>query len=127
MYNPNNDGQNATPAENLISLEDVDFSSKSKMINSPRSLEACNRVGIQPSELYQISQEDFKKKYPDLIGMSDKLIQYRYEAEEKFRKETVNQVIEERKKIIEEKEKGEAKTSKEANEAEYTQQSVYPL
>ena len=40
MYNPNNDGQNATPAENLISLEDVDFSSKSKMINSPRSLEA---------------------------------------------------------------------------------------
>ena len=89
------------------------------MINSPRSLEACHRIGVQPSELYQLSEEQFKKKYPDLLSLSQKLIQYRYDAEEKFRKETVEQAKQERKKIIEEKnkEKDDSKTNKDASES----------
>ena len=97
----NNDGQNAGAednSKNLISLDDVDFTSKSQMINSPRSIEACKRMGVQPQELYQLSEEEYKNKYPEVIGLSQKLFQYRYDAEEKFRKETIEQVKQERKK-----------------------------
>ena len=62
------------------------------MINSPRSLEACNLLGVQPSELYQITLEQFKKKYPDAIGLSPEILQYRYDEEEKFRQKTIEEV-----------------------------------
>ena len=77
------------------------------MINSPRSLEACKRVGVEPSELYQLTQEQFRQKYPELISANEKVFQYRYEAEEKFRMDTIKQVMEERYQIIEEKKEKE--------------------
>ena len=88
------------------------------MINSPRSLEACERIGIKPSELYQLSHEDFKNKYPDVISVSEKIYQYRYDAEEKLRLDTVKQVKEERLKIIEEKEKEKEESKSKDNENE---------
>ena len=74
------------------------------MINSPRSLEACKRVGVEPSELYQLTEEQFRQKYPEVISLNEKVFQYRYEAEEKIRKETIAKVMKEKEKIKEEKE-----------------------
>ena len=48
----NNETEEKKPKK-LISIENVDLSNKSQIINSPRSLEACLRVGIEPSELYK--------------------------------------------------------------------------
>ena len=39
-------------------MENADFTNKSNMINSPRSLKACKELGVIPNELYQISLED---------------------------------------------------------------------
>ena len=104
-----NDEENEeTPEDNskkVISLDNADFSNKSQIINSPRSLEACLRVGVDPSELYKLNMDEFKKKYPDVKKLSQELLKYRYEAEEKFREETVKQVVAERNKIIEEENK----------------------
>ena len=41
------------------------------MINSPRSLRACEQLGVDPSELYQLTPEKFKEKYPELINAND--------------------------------------------------------
>ena len=87
------------------------------MINSPRSLEACNRVGVEPSELYQLTLDQYKKKYPEVVGLSEKILKYRYEAEEKYRNDTIEQVKSMRNKIIQEKEKEEGKTSRDVNES----------
>ena len=83
------------------------------MINSPRSLRACEQLGVDPLELYQLTTEKFKEKYPELINANEKLFQIRYEAEEKFREETIKQVKEGRKKIIAEESKKKEETSKE--------------
>ena len=91
--------------KNLISLENCDFSNTSNILNSPRSLQACLQLGIEISELYQLTMDEFKKKYPEVKNLSDDLIQLRYDAEEKFRNDTIKQAKEERNKIIEENEK----------------------
>ena len=93
--------------KNLVSLDNCDFSNPSNRLSSPRSLEACYRLGIEPSELYQISLEDFKLIYPDIRSLPKDLQEMRYEAAEKFRNDSIDQVKEERGKIIEEMEKRE--------------------
>ena len=92
-YNDQDNGE--TPEENtkkLISLENADFSNRSQLLNSPRSIEACLLIGIEPSELYKLSMDDFKKKYPEVKRLSQDLLKYRYEAEEKFRNDTIEEV-----------------------------------
>ena len=96
----------------------MDFTNKSQTINSPRSIEACNLAGVEPSELFQLSLEEYKKKFPEVIGLSEKLLKYRYDAEEKFRNETVEQVKQMRKKIIEAQEKKKEKEEKTAKDNE---------
>ena len=72
------------------------------MINSPRSLQACFKLGIDTSELYQITMDEFKELNPDVRHLPQDMIQFRYDAEEKYRNDSIEQVKEERKKIIEE-------------------------
>ena len=106
--------------KNLISLDNCDFSNPSNRLSSPRSLEACYRLGIQPSELYQISLEDFKLMYPDVRSLPKDLQDMRYEANEKFRNDSIDQVKEERSKIIEEMEKKEKDKQEQKNNANNT-------
>ena len=87
------------------------------MINSPRSLQACEQLGVEPLELYQLTLDKFKEKYPELINSNEKLIQIRYDAEEKFREETIKQVKEVRTKIIEDSEKKKEETTKDMNKS----------
>ena len=79
------------------------------MINSPRSLEACNLVGVEPSELYKLTLDQYKSKHPEVIGLTEKILQYRYDAEEKFRNDTIEQVKKMRQNIIQTKEKQKEK------------------
>ena len=122
MENEEQKENNETPQEsdskNLISLDNCDFSNKSNSLNSPRSLKACQRLGIELSELYQLNMDDFKKKYPEVRYLKDDLIKMRYEAEEKFRNETIKQVKEERKKIIEEENNNKNDEKEETNNNE---------
>ena len=118
MENEKQKENNETPEQgtkNLISLDNCDFSNKSNRINSPRSLKACLSLGIELSELYKISMDEFKNKYPEVKKLNEDLLKLRYDAEEKFRAETVKQAQEGRKKIIEEE---EAKKNNKKNENE---------
>ena len=94
------------PQNNLISLDNCDFSNKSNIINSPRSIKACLCLGIELTELYKLNMDEFKKKYPEVKKLDEELLKLRYDAEEKFRESTVEQAKKERQKIIEEEEKG---------------------
>lgn len=47
----------------FISLEDFDpRASTSQMINSPRSIEACQLLGVDPSDLFVLSDKELNKK-----------------------------------------------------------------
>ena len=69
------------------------------MINSPRSLKACRELGIIPIELYQISIEEYKKQNPSSFTLDQKMLQFRYEGYEKFRKDTIN-LVKKRREIL---------------------------
>ena len=62
-------------------------------------------MGIDPSELYQLTFEEFKLLNPDVRHITQDLAKFRYDSEEKYRNESINQVKEERQKIIEEEQK----------------------
>lgn len=50
----------------IISLENFDEYGRSKpILNSPRSLEACKRQGIEPEELIKKTVEQIKHIYKD--------------------------------------------------------------
>ena len=118
----NDEESKEEPGENekkkkLISVDNANFSKKNQLLNSPRSLEACLHLGVDPTELYQLNMNEFKKKYPEVKGLDKDLLKFRYESEENFRKETINQVKEERKVIIEsENKKKEEESKKKENE-----------
>ena len=49
--------------------------------------------------------DEFKLVNPDVRHLPNDMVKFRYEAEEKYRTDSINQVKEERAKIIEEEEK----------------------
>ena len=99
-------------------MENANFTNKKCLINSPRSLQACFKLGIDPSELYQISMDEYKLLNPDVRHLPQDMIQFRYDAEEKYRNDSINQVKEERTKIINEKaEETERKNDENKDEA----------
>ena len=85
---------------NLISVINADFNDKSNMINSPRTIKACQELSIIPSELYKISLEEYKSTYKLPITMDQKILKLRYDGYEKFRKESISLVVKRREIII---------------------------
>ena len=85
-----------------ISILNADFTDKNTIINSPRSIEACLRLGIQTSELIQQNLEEFKISHPDVRSLEPNMLKYRYNAAEKFRIQSINLIKKEREKIIDE-------------------------
>lgn len=63
---------------------------------SPKSIEACFRLGIDPLELAFRPASAFNK-----AGESDELKQLRFEHHEQLRQERIKSLIEERKKLLE--------------------------
>ena len=87
---------------NLISILNADFTDKNTVINSPRTIQACLRLGIETSELIQQNLEEFKICHPDVRALEPNMIKYRYNAAEKFRLQSINLIKKEREKIMDE-------------------------
>jgi len=66
--------------DNIFSIINFDDGQKSKIINSPRSLEACLKSGIDPSELKKRSREKFVS-----VKLTEEMIDKKFEAFEKKR------------------------------------------
>jgi hypothetical protein len=68
--------------EVLISIENFEEAGgKYREINSPRSLEACLRTGLDPSELYPRSKHEFKEK-----GLTKEMLDIKYTTFENKRR-----------------------------------------
>ena len=52
-----------------ISIENFDPNDKNQLINSPTSLEACNRQGLEPKDLQKLTKN--KDKHMKIIGNED--------------------------------------------------------
>jgi hypothetical protein len=81
--------------EVLISVETFEDGENVREINSPRSLEACLRAGLDPSELYPKPKSRFKSK-----KLNEDMIEAKYDHFEKKRKEKISIVKMERHLII---------------------------
>ena len=81
------------------------------MINSPRSLKACKELGILPAELYKISIEEFRNQNPSTITIDEKILKFRYEGYEKFRKDSI-ELVKKRREVLINKEKNGRKAER---------------
>ena len=80
------------------------------MINSPRSLRACKELGILPRELYKISIEEYRNQNPSSITLDQKVLTFRYEGYEKFRKDSIA-LVKRRREILINKENDDNRTT----------------
>ena len=104
----NNDPNNINSKNN-----ENDKSNNSNKEESPRYIEACNRLGIDPIDLKHISFEEYTKRNIDDIRNLPRNIQvYRYNELETYKKHLQEEVKEEREKIKEEQIKDNEKESK---------------
>ncbi len=78
-----------------INIENFEEGGTTHVINSPRTMEACLRVGVDPSELYRRKRGDFVEK-----GATKDMIKIKYQAFEKRRQEKIMDVTNERNAII---------------------------
>lgn len=69
-------------------------------MNSPRSLEACRQLGILPEELYFQDFDTYIKLNPEVIGLPKDIQRIRFENIDKYRKETIKMVKDQRDLII---------------------------
>eukprot|EP00879_Flechtneria_rotunda_P017625 GHRR01018475.1.p1 GENE.GHRR01018475.1~~GHRR01018475.1.p1 ORF type:complete len:368 (+),score=150.24 GHRR01018475.1:315-1418(+) len=77
--------------------EDAGSASSATLVpTSPKSIEACFRLGIDPLELAYRPASAFKKP-----GESDELVNLRYQHHEQLRQERLKALVEERKKLLE--------------------------
>lgn len=81
--------------EKLYSIEDFDSHNECHEIKSPRSLEACLRVGIDPVELKLREKKTFKKK-----NVTPAMVHLMYDNYLSKREMKIKMVSDERKKII---------------------------
>ena len=75
-------------------------------MNSPRSLEACRQLGINPQSLYFVKYKTYLKTNPEIIRLNDELKKKRFENINSYREEMIELVKQKREEIIKgEKEK----------------------
>jgi len=86
------------PYKGTHSLDNFNpFARSEPLLDSPRSLEACKRQGIDPKELVPMSMEDCRKH---LGAYTDDLVKIYYEAAEERRKYKLKLVSEERNRLL---------------------------
>ena len=76
-------------------------------MNSPRSLEACRQLGINPQSLYYVKFKTFVQVNPDIIRLNKELQKKRFDNINNYREEMIEAVKSKREEIIKEEEKGE--------------------
>ena len=85
-----------------INLENCDFTSKGKRINSPHSIEALNLIGVRPNEIYKISYEKYISIHPECRKLPKEFIEERYNAFNKEREDLIKEAKQIRNQLIEE-------------------------
>lgn len=98
----------------LLSLETFDpVTAIAPYLNSPRSIEACNRLGVSPEDLLYIPFEDFSKSSNEV----NDVLKVKYDKLEKMRMHTYSNVLKEYEKICKEespkKQKNKVSSNKE--------------
>ncbi len=77
----------------MTTLENFDPHQTKARINSPRSLDACKRQGIDPNELLYVSMEEYKQRVKKR-GLDPELLKIRWEHHEEKRKEKMKVLLE---------------------------------
>ena len=76
-------------------------------MNSPRSLEACRQLGINPKSLYYIKYKTYLRDNPEIIPLDEEKKKKRFENINAYREEMIEAVKKKREEIIKEQEKAE--------------------
>ena len=95
-----------------MNVDEVDFTNKRQKLSSPRSREACRRLGVQIKELYFTDFAQFRSENPGIINLSKEAQSLRWEHQEENRSDLVDMVRREREKIIHEQMKESSKEHK---------------
>ena len=95
------------------------------MINSPRSLKACQELGILPIELYKLSLDEYKNKNKTSFTLEQKMLKMRYDGYDRFRKDSIILVKKRREALIDkEKNKVERNVKKSKSDNTYIAESL---
>ena len=95
------------------------------MINSPRSLRACQELGILPIELYKLSLDEYKNKNKTSFTLEQKMLKMRYDGYDRFRKDSIILVKKRREVLIDkEKNKIERNVKKSKSDNTYIAESL---
>ena len=78
-----------------INIDNFEVGDSRHVINSPRTMEACLRVGVDPSELYARKRGEFAGS-----GLAKEMVKIKYQSFEKKRQEKIMDVRNERDAII---------------------------
>lgn len=81
-------------------LENLDYANQKERINSPRSLEALNLLGIEPQKLYYMTFKDYLEKHPELKALEKHLQEFRYQHQEDKRLSRIKMATEKREQLI---------------------------
>ena len=82
-------------SDTIISVENFEDGGEYREINSPRTVEACLRCGLDPSALYPIDKQSLARK-----GMSSEMLDLKFSNDERKRKAKIEDVKSERLAII---------------------------
>ena len=86
------------PPQPCISIETFDRSAEEFTINEAASLEAMRRLGIRPFEIVNKTQKSFAK-----AGCDESVTKYFYKKWEEKRNQLIDQIIEKRNEVLNEK------------------------
>lgn len=88
--------------EENYNIENIDLTNWKQILNSPRSLQACRKIGVQPMELFFMDFYTFKNTNHEVKNIPREVQNLRYEHYEKLRQDTLAAVKDERRKMINE-------------------------
>ena len=83
-----------TSPKGKISIDNIDFHSKKIKIDSPRSIKAMTRLGIENEELEYLTFKEYLHKFPELIGQNKEIQTMQYNFVEELRKQKIDQIKE---------------------------------
>ena len=82
-------------------MDNINFEGSKKEINSPRSLQACDELGILPEELFSENMDEFLNKNPDMINLPKDILRTRLNNIDRYRQKLIKAAKDKRKQIIE--------------------------
>ena len=92
MSTPRNNNTTSGNEKNLRTLENVNFEDKTDIVNSPRSIEAAQSLGIDLNSLYLLSKKEYISSNPEIKKLTEDLQDVRYDHYKKKREEKIQRL-----------------------------------